>query len=128
MGSLKPLYKLPVPSTHVDGDAEFCEDTRRFQYFDDNGVLCRGGIGFSRVAATRTRAERCCTEWHIQAYDTLVEVPESSWAKEIYCDTDEMWRDEWEMHHFLIYVDSSGSFELIAESWEPLTEERGARE
>jgi hypothetical protein len=30
------------------------------------------------------------------------------------------------MHHFMIYLDSAGCFEVIAESWEVLPEEPGA--
>src|SRR5579864_4322433 len=122
----KPLYEVPVASTEFEGDATLCHDILRFQYYRGD-VLHRSAILFKRVAATRTRAERCCTEWHIEgAYDTLVEVEDSSWVDEIRADTDEHWRYKWEMHHYMIYVDSAGCFELIAESWEALPEEAGS--
>lgn len=51
-------------------------------------------IQFSRVAAARKRAERCCRVWHIDgAYDTLVEVEDPPWVAEIRADTREQWRD-----------------------------------
>jgi len=123
MNSKKPLYQVPVPSVEFERDAILCDSVLCFQYYKDKS-LCRGGIKFNRVAATRTRAERCCKAWHIDdAYDTLVEVERSSWMTEIRADTEEMWRNKWEMHHYMIYLDSAGSFELIAESWEPLQEQ-----
>jgi len=39
---------------------------------------------------------------------------------EIRADTAEQWRDEWEMHHYMIYLGSVGCFEIIAESWSAL--------
>jgi hypothetical protein len=123
LNSKKSLYLLAVPSTQFHGDTTLREGTLTFQFFRDQ-ALRRTGIKFNRVTATRTRAERCCTAWHIDgAYDTLAEVQCSSWQKEIYADTEANWRDKWEMHHYMIYVDSAGCFELIAESWELLAEE-----
>jgi hypothetical protein len=118
--SLKtPLCEVPVPSTgftteaYYDGQAEAI----RFSY-EKEGAPFQSGIKFSRVAAYRERAERCCTAWHIEeAYDTLVEVEGSPWVDEIREDTQELWRDTWAMHHYMIYLDSTGCLEVIAESW-----------
>lgn len=119
----KKLYKVPVPSTAFTMDAVLCDGTIRYGYLKQ-GKRYKGGIEFRRLAATRTRAERCCTVWHIeQAYDTLVEVERSPWANEIRADTSEQWRDKFEIHHFMIYLDSVGCFEFIAESWEAIPEE-----
>jgi len=96
----------------------------RFSYKKD-GVEYRTGIAFSRVLAFRKRAERCCKAWHIEgAYDTLVEVENSSWVEEMRADTNEQWRNKWAMHHYLIYLDSVGCFEAIAESWSALPDEK----
>jgi hypothetical protein len=117
-----PLYKVPVPSTsftkeaYYDGEGAF--PAIRFAY-KKNGEEHEGQISFSKVTATRKRAERCCTPWHIDgAYDTLVEIRDSSWAEEIRVDTSPRWRDKWPMHHYMIYLDSVGCFEVIAESWQ----------
>jgi hypothetical protein len=92
----------------------------RFGYIKD-GVKRQDGIQFDGVCATRTRAERCCTVWHIDgAYDTLVEVEVSPWVDEVRGDMVERWRNHWEMHHYMIYLDSAGCFEVIADSWAAL--------
>jgi hypothetical protein len=122
----KPLYQIPVPSTEFGGDAYLHGDSIRYEYYRD-GILYRSGIRFQRVPATRTRAERCCKLWHSEdAYDTLVEVEGSQWLDEIRADTAERWRNEWETHHYMIYLDSAGCFEFIAASWEVLPEEQGS--
>jgi hypothetical protein len=121
MSSKRPVYKVPVPSTsfvseaYFDGQGAF--PRIRFGY-RKNERDCVGEIIFTKALAVRTRAERCCTAWHIEgAYDTLVEVEDSMWIKEMKRDTAEQWRDKWEMHHYMIYLDSAGCFEIIAESW-----------
>jgi len=131
MSFKKPLHTIPVPSTDFAIEAYFdghgSTPSIRFGYNKD-GVIYQSGIKFSKVAAVRTRAERCCAAWHIEgAYDTLVEVEGSSWLAEIRDDTQELWRNNWQMHHYLIYLDSVGCFEVIAESWAALPEEPAAR-
>jgi hypothetical protein len=121
MTSKKRLFEIPVPSTSLTSEAYFdgqgVMPAIRFGYAKD-GIEYRAGIGFTRVLAARKRAERCCTAWHIEgAYDTLVEIEDSSWVREIRADTQEMWRDKWATHHYMIYLDSAGCFEVIAESW-----------
>jgi hypothetical protein len=124
MNSKRPIYTIPVPSTSFITEAYFdgqgASPVIRFEYQKD-GMKYRGGIRFSRVPAIRTRAERCCELWHIDGtYDTLVEVENSSWVEEVRADTSEQWRNKWEMHHYMIYLDSTGCFEIIAESWAAL--------
>jgi len=122
MTSNKPLHTVPVASTSFTTEAYFDdrESSIRFGYNKD-GTKREGGIKFYEVAAMRTRAERCCTAWHIEgAYDTLVGVESSSWVEEMRADTQEQWRDRWAMHHYMIYLDSVGCFEVIANSWEAL--------
>jgi len=113
------LYTIPVPSTSFTTEAHFDgkESAIIFCYERDRSIH-RGMIKFRGIAAMRKRAERCCTAWHIEgAYDTLVEIAESDWLKEIRADTNLQWRDRWEMHHYMIYLDSVGCFEFIADSW-----------
>ena len=121
MSSKRPLHTVPVPSTSFTTEAYF--DGRgttpaiRFGYKKD-GVEYQGAIEFKIVRAVRTRAEPCCTAWHIEgAYDTLVEIEDSPWVDEVRADTNVQWRDKWETHHYMIYLDSAGCFEVIAESW-----------
>jgi hypothetical protein len=125
MNSKKAIYEVAVPSTDFTTEAEFCNDCIRFGY-RRQGILYKAGIRFDKILATRTRAERCCTAWHIEgAYDTLAEIEESQWVNEMRCDTSEQWRDRWQMHHYMIYFDSVGCFEIIAESWAAIAEEPG---
>jgi hypothetical protein len=126
MNAKKPLYTVPVPSTDFVTEAAMCGHVLRFDY-NREGTVLRSGIRFNRVSATRTRAERCCTSWHVEgAYDTLVEIEGSPWVEDTRAKTAERWRNEWETHHYLIYLDSAGCFEVIAASWEVLPEEHGA--
>lgn len=127
MSSKKLLHRVPIPSTSFTTEAYFdgqgTTPSIRFGYEKD-GVMHQGGIKFSKVAAVRIRAERCCKSWHIEdAYDTLVEIEGSLWVDEIRADTQEMWRSKWQMHHYMIYLDSVGCFEVIAESWAAIRDE-----
>jgi hypothetical protein len=124
MNSKKPLHTVPVPSTNFTSEAYFdgrgITPSIHFGYEKD-GATHQGGIKFNKVAPVRTRTERCCKSWHIEgAYDTLVEIEGSLWVDEIRADTQGMWRNKWEMHHYMIYLDSVGCFEVIAESWAAL--------
>jgi hypothetical protein len=124
MNAKIPLYTVPVPSTNFTTEAHFdwqgISPKVVFGYVK-NGVTYEGGIQFHNVAAARTRAERCCTVWHIEgAYDTLVEVEGSPWVEEIRKDTSDQWKNRWAMHHYMIYLDSAGCFEVIAKSWDAI--------
>ena len=131
MGSKKPLHTVAVPSTDFINEAYWdgkgASPAIRFGY-DKDGIEYRSGIEFRHVLAMRKRAERGCTAWHIEgAYDTLVEVEGSPWVQEMRADTNAQWRDKWETHHYMIYLDSVGCFEAIAESWVALPEEPTAQ-
>lgn len=128
MNTKKPLHTVPVASTdfvtEAYWDGKGMSPAIRFSYKKDDAEY-RTGIAFSRVLAFRKRAERCCKAWHIEgAYDTLVEVEDSSWVEEMRADTNEHWRNKWAMHHYMIYLDSVGCFEAIAESWRALPDEK----
>lgn len=116
-------YQLPVPSNELDGGVEFRDlgETVTISFtFRRNGSKHRGAIEFGKVRAYRFRAEVHCTAEQVgSAYDTLVEVTESSWAAEIRGDTALRWRDTWTLRHFMIYIDSNGCYEVLADTWEP---------
>jgi hypothetical protein len=57
------------------------------------------------------------------AYDHLVEMLDSPWVAEIKSVAPSDQRDSWALRHFIIVFDSSGCFEVIAESWDELPEE-----
>jgi hypothetical protein len=93
-------------------------------------VEVKSGIVFNNVKAKRTRAQVACTPWHIEdAYDKLVEILDSEWIKEILLETKsrrERSGEEWELHHYLLYLDGSGCIEVVAGSWKVLKEEQGS--
>jgi len=85
----------------------------------------RGGARFEKVRAYRFRAEGHCTAWHAGgAYDTVAEVTESDWASELAAAEPAETRGSWEMRHFMIYIDSAGCFEVVAQAWSLVPEER----
>jgi hypothetical protein len=90
--------------------------------FERADVAYRGGLRFEKVRAYRHRAEAHCTVWHVEGvYDTLAEISDSEWASELKAaDTSR----RWEIRHFMIYVDSSGSYEIVAASRSWLQEEQ----
>lgn len=125
------LWELPEPSTSAASDAVLLTTNGgdlelRFDY-DRDGKAFNGGIRFRRVRAHRHCAELYTTEWHItDAYDTLVEVKPSEWVQELLDAAPADGRNTFVMHHFMITLDSAGTYEVVAESWEPLPEREGA--
>lgn len=58
-----------------------------------------------------------------------MEIENSAWVEEIQADMAALLKltgETRELHHYMIYLDSSGTFEVIAESWEVLPEEPGS--
>lgn len=115
------LYKIPICSTEFTQEAfiDFkCDPVAiRFAY-KVNGIEIHKAIGFYRVYAFRTKCELCCSLWDIEdAYDTLNLIEESDWINEIRSNIPDHFKHNWNPNHYLIYLDSSGSFEFIAEAW-----------
>lgn len=125
MQAKTPMGEISVPSTEIE--RRWVEDSRgslsiRYSYYVDERFR-QSGIRFSRRRAYRYRAESHCTEWYRSgAYDTLVEVENSEWIAELLEAMPEDMRGRFEMHHYMIYLDSSGCYEVVAASWEFLPE------
>ena len=119
MNTKIPLYQPPCSSTSFINVAFLAPKSEiSYQYYDENNKLCRETIRFQHIRALEWRTEKTCTIWHVEnTYDTLCEVSESSWLKKINQDTDEFWRDKWQMRHFIIYLEDIGCLEIIAENW-----------
>ncbi|MGQ0631770.1 MAG: hypothetical protein ACT4P1_12065 [Sporichthyaceae bacterium] len=128
MGEKVALVTLPVASTALLSEPVFefpgGEAVMRFD-FEREGERLRGGLRFGRVRAFRFRAEGHCTAWHVEdVYDTLAEVAGSGWVSELLtAEPGETW-GRWVIRHFMIYIDSAGCYEVAAESWSWLAEER----
>lgn len=114
------LFVLPFPSTALmrdpilrleEGDAVLPMD------FDDEGRKRPTLLRFVKQRALRKRSEIYCRAWHIEnTYDTVCEVHDSDWVAELRRDAVPDWRDRWVMRHFIIYVESFGCLEVVAES------------
>lgn len=113
------VASLPTPSTAFTSDARLVDlgTSLEIRYeFDRDGALFRGVIEFRKVRASRWRAEPYCTVWHIKdCYDTVAEVLESDWVEELQ-EAQTTGQRSWMMRHFMIYLDSAGCFEFVAES------------
>jgi hypothetical protein len=111
---------LPFPSTAAIRDPTLRTDGSDLllsMEFDDEGAIKSASLRFVKQRAFRKRAESHCAAWHVaDAYDTVCEVRESDWTRELRSDSMPRWRDFWVMRHFMIYVDSFGCLEVIAES------------
>jgi hypothetical protein len=117
---------LPLPSTEVDNVNYVDEggDALLRLEFERDKTQVRLGILFDSVRAYRFRAESHCTEWHVDGvYDTLAEVVDSDWVAELRAAQPEHMHHMFEIHHFMIYLDSSGCYEVAAASWKWLDEE-----
>jgi hypothetical protein len=116
----RPLFSIPVASTAFSSDAHVVFDggnlAVRFAYREVTGEA-NGEILFRKTRAFRHRAEIYCTVWHIGgAYDTVVELDDSQWKDELREAAPAHQMDQWTMKHFMIYLDSFGCLEVIAES------------
>jgi len=121
-----PLATLPTPSTAISSDVEFTSDGGSASLsfdFDRDGAIYRSGVRFAKVRASQWRAESHCTAWHIEgAYDTVVEVEQSAWVNELERLQSPRPRKPWTMRHFMLFIDSAGCYEFVAESFEIVAE------
>jgi hypothetical protein len=115
-----PLFSLPCPSTAAIRGPTLIDEDRGLLLSlvcDDDGQERQVGVLFAKPRALRKREEIYCTAWHIKdTYDTVCEVKGSDWVADLRNDAVPEWRDHWVMRHFIIYVDSFGCLEVVAES------------
>lgn len=127
-GEKVALGALTTASTAITGktvlEAAGGVVTLGFEY-DRDGMIYSGGVQFHRVRAYRYRAESHCTAWHIEGtYDTIVEVKGSDWVAELAAaEPSETW-GFFEMHHYMLFIDSAGCFEVVGRSWSLLPDVR----
>lgn len=115
-----PLFSLPCSSTAAIQGPTLIDQDRGLllsMVCDDDGKKRSVGVLFVKPRAFRKRAETYCTGWHVNdVFDTVCEIQESDWVKELRAVAMPEWRDYWVMRHFMIYVDSFGCLEVVAES------------
>ena len=113
------LLTLPVPSTAFLDDVLLVYPVGgrlelRFRYEEDQATRL-GTLWFDGVAAHRHVTERACTVDHVRdAYDTLVEVRHSEWLAGIAMAASRHGLASDDLHHYLVYVDSMGAYEVVA--------------
>jgi len=117
------LFSIPFPSTSVVDEPVYLDRSNLSLLWltgetDDDRVV-RSEILFVRPRALRHRGESYCTPWHIEdAYDTVVEVDDSEWADELGRVALAARKHSFVLRHFMIYLDSFGCLEVLAESVE----------
>lgn len=115
-----PLFSLPCSSTAAIHGPKLVDDDRGLSL----SLVCEQDerarqvkVLFVKSRAFRKREEIYCTGWHLKdTYDTICEVKDSDWVAELRGDAVPEWRDRWLLRHFIIYVDSFGCLEVIAEA------------
>jgi hypothetical protein len=125
IASKQALYEIPVASTSFLREAYWDGATSsiRFAYELEYGEtpeyqIREVQIKFRRPMLLVTRAESFCRVEHIEGcYDTLVEVTPSAWLQSEYTEEVQTKARMKELHHYMIYLDSVGCFELLAESF-----------
>ena len=123
------VAELPAPSTSFTGEPIFehpgGDAFLRFEWRRGTHPI-RGGLRFEKVRAYRFRAEGHCTAWHVEgAYDVLTEVLESQWVADLRAVDPAQTRGSWDIHHFMLYVDSAGCYEVASAAWSWLPEDVG---
>ena len=115
-----PLFSIQGPSTGaIEGPHihDIGSDLLLTLTLDDDGRIRKNEILFVKTRAIRQRNEPYCTSWHVKdAYDTFCEVQPSSWVVELLGDSHLSRKDEFVLRHFIIYLDSFGCLEVVAES------------
>ncbi|WP_263381041.1 hypothetical protein [Granulicella paludicola] len=120
----KTLYEVPVPSTGFLKEADWKDSSYCFVYAKkDTGEVRHVAIKFTRPMMILRTAESFCNLEQIEgSYDKLVEVEQSAWREKWFTPSAQKRSRATEVHHYMIYTDSVGCFETLAESWEVIDE------
>lgn len=114
-------WTFPVPSncinssvslTYKHGDAVIL-----FDYYDEeqDDKVYNGGILFESTVAHRHSSEKF-TKYISGSYDTLIEIEGSEWISELNTISPECMKKS-ELKHYVIYLDSYGLYEFIAQGF-----------
>lgn len=121
------MHKLKILELPFSSTALICSPILRTEGgslllsmdFDDDGQERSALLRFVKQRAFRKRSEIYCTAWHVaDAFDSVCEVQSADWVQELQSASVPELRNQWVMRHFMIYVDSFGCLEVVAESVE----------
>lgn len=127
---IKKLWEFPVPSTCINGGVKLYfaggDATLKFDYYDEekNDNIFNGGVLFEAAISHRHSSEKF-TKFISEAYDTLIEINDSTWVQELKSLSPE-WAEYWKIRHYAIYLDSYGLYEFIARDFNVLKINEGA--
>lgn len=123
-------YILPEPSSSSENGVSMKSiggSINLYFDYDKEGIIFNHGLSFSKVRSHQFTAESHCPAWKIEkSYDSLIKVIDSNEIESLLKSTPEDFRSNWTLNHYMIYFDSVGCYEVIAESWEILPEKEGA--
>jgi len=116
----KELWRIPVPSTQVQGEQMLCTGANvllRFDYCDveKNDAMYTAGIFFKSAVGFKHDSEGFATTL-MDAYDRLVEIVDSDWVIE-YRKTNPRVANLFNIKHYAIFLKSCGLYEFIAKSY-----------
>jgi hypothetical protein len=115
------LATLEIASTNLTGPVIMTFSGRVLELLieqDDDGSRVKTRIAFDNVRAHSHRAEGASTADDVEgSYDIISEVVDSPWLAEVVDLARSRGFDLGELHHYMLYLDSEGTFEAIAGSW-----------
>ena len=91
------------------------ETTVSYTFPTEKNDFTRGEIQFFGVHAFRWTRDYSCTLEMRGAYDKLLEIESSPWAKEL-ADERAQFGYPVTLHHYMVFFDSGGCYEVVAES------------
>lgn len=123
-------YMLPEPSSSSESgvhmDFQGGSLSLHFDY-DKDGVIYNHGLTFKKVRSYIYTAETHSPAWKIEkSYDTLVKLIDSELVIELQQSTPDDMHKSWDLNHYMIYFDSFGCCEIVAESWDLIPEKKGS--
>jgi hypothetical protein len=117
------IWKLSAPSTALLGSGVTLEDrpgreiALRYEFEGPSDDTISEAIVFEGVEAFKCTYGLACTEWMLSAYDRLVEVKDSSWAKDVFERIRKTGVASPALRHLTIYFDDGPCYEAICRAF-----------
>jgi hypothetical protein len=120
---MNEIWRLPVPSTGLLGTGVSFEKRLgreiglRYEVEGSAGEARAEAIVFEGVESFKCTYGQACAEWMLSAYDRLVEVTDSAWAREVIERLRKPGGAEAPLRHFMIYFDDGPCYEVICRAF-----------